>query len=65
LIVIGGGVSGSADMLIDPILLRIDGCIPSLPRLVVSRLGRRAAVMGAIVNVLHNTTEFYQVRRLT
>ncbi|HEX9115016.1 MAG TPA: ROK family transcriptional regulator [Anaerolineae bacterium] len=65
LIVIGGGVSGSADMLIDPILQRIDGCIPSLPRLVVSRLGRRAAVMGAIVNVLHNTTEFYQVRRLT
>lgn len=65
LIVLGGGVTRSADMLVEPILRRIEGSIPTLPRLAVSRLGRRAAVMGAIANVLHNTDEFYVVRKLS
>jgi hypothetical protein len=33
--------------------------------LVASTLGRRAAVMGAITNVLHNTDEFYIVHKLS
>jgi len=65
LIVLGGGVTRSADLLVEPILRRIDGTIPTLPRLVVSTLGRRAAVMGAITNVLHNTADFYMVRKLS
>jgi glucokinase len=65
LIVLGGGVSRSADMLIEPILRRITGVIPTLPRLVVSNLGLRGAVMGAITNVLHNTANFYVVRKLS
>jgi glucokinase-like ROK family protein len=65
LIVLGGGVSRSADMLIDPIMRRINGIIPNPPKLVVSDLGLRATVMGAITNVLHNTTNFYVVHKLS
>jgi glucokinase len=65
LIVLGGGVSRSADMLVEPILRRITGVIPTLPKLVVSNLGLRGAVMGAITNVLHNTSNFYVVRKLS
>jgi glucokinase-like ROK family protein len=65
LIVLGGGVSKSADMLISPILDRIKGNIPNLPKLVVSTLGLQATVMGAITNVLHNTSNFYIVHKLS
>jgi glucokinase-like ROK family protein len=65
LIVLGGGLSGSADMLVEPILRRINGSIPSSPKLVVSTLGLRATVMGAVTNVLHNTSNFYVVHKLT
>lgn len=65
LIVLGGGVSRSADVLINPILERLDGAIPILPKLVASTLDRRAAVMGAVTNVLHNTGEYYIVRKLS
>ena len=65
LIVLGGGVSRSADLLVGPILQRIEGTIPTMPRLVVSSLGLRAGVMGAITNVLHNTSNFYIVHKLS
>jgi len=65
LIVLGGGVSRSADFLIEPILRRIDGALPRLPKLVTSSLGPRAAAMGAITNVLHTTSDFYIVRKLS
>jgi hypothetical protein len=65
LIVLGGGVTRSADLLVEPILRRIEGAIPILPRLVVSTLERRAVVMGAIANVLHNTSDFFMVRKLS
>ncbi len=65
IIVLGGGVTRSADLLIEPILGRIQGCIPTTPTLVVSTLGRRAAVMGAITNILYSTSDFYVVRKLS
>jgi glucokinase len=65
LVVLGGGVSKSADMLIEPILARINGGIPNPPKLVVSDLGLQATVMGAITNVLHNTSNFYVVHKLS
>jgi glucokinase len=65
LVVLGGGVSRSADMLIAPILARISGVIPNPPKLVVSDLGLQATVMGAITNVLHNTSNFYVVHKLS
>jgi glucokinase len=64
-IILGGGVVRSSDLLIEPILRRIEGTIPNLPRLVVSTLDRRAAIMGAITNVLHNTSDYYVVRKLS
>lgn len=65
LVILGGGVARSADLLIEPILERIKGGVPVKPQLVASTLGRRAAVMGAITNVLHNTDEFYIVHKLS
>jgi glucokinase len=65
MIILGSGFSNSADLLVDPILDRIKNCIPNPPKLVVSKLGRRATVMGAITNVLHNTSNFYVVHKLS
>src|SRR5512143_511398 len=65
LIVLGGGVTRSADLLIEPILCRIAGTIPAPPRLVVSSLEHRAVVMGAVANVLHNTSDFFMVHKLS
>jgi glucokinase-like ROK family protein len=65
LIVLGGGVTSHADMLVEPILNCIEGVIPTPPKLVVSSLGLRATVMGAIVTVLHNTSSFYVVHKLS
>jgi glucokinase len=64
LIVLGGGVSNSADLLIDPILHRLKDMLPMPPKLVASSLGPRATVMGAITKVLHQTSNFYLVRKL-
>ncbi len=46
LIVLGGGVSRSADMLIEPIMQRISGVIPNPPKLVVSQLGLKSHRYG-------------------
>lgn len=51
-IVLGGGVSRSADLLIGPIQARLHGVIPVQPRLVASRLGYRAGVHGAVARLL-------------
>jgi glucokinase-like ROK family protein len=64
IIVLGGGMAGSSDLLIEPILRRLDGVVPCAPRLVASPLGRSAAVMGAIMLVLSATTEHFVVRRV-
>ncbi len=64
-IVLGGGVSQSADLLLRPIMSRIELAIPNPPKLVISNLGLKATVMGAITNVLHNTGNFYVVHKLS
>ncbi|MDR3574299.1 MAG: ROK family protein [Anaerolineaceae bacterium] len=63
-IVLGGGVGRSADLLIEPILNRLAGAIPTPPRLVASRLGHRAGVMGAIISLLYGISDFYEVHKL-
>jgi predicted NBD/HSP70 family sugar kinase len=65
LIVLGGGMTSFAHMLVGPILRRIEGTVPTPPRLVVSNLGLRATVMGAITTVLHNISDFYIVQKLS
>jgi predicted NBD/HSP70 family sugar kinase len=56
IIILGGGVSASADLLVKPILERLDGVVPYAPRLAASTLGSRAATLGAVTLVLHGTT---------
>jgi glucokinase-like ROK family protein len=63
-VILGGGVAASADLLIEPILNRLEGVVPYLPRLVASPLGRRAAAMGAIMLVLSATTQHLVINRL-
>ena len=64
LVILGGGVARSADLLIEPILQRLTGVIPIPPTLVASALGYRATVLGAVVNLLYNTANFYVVKKL-
>lgn len=63
-IILSGGVVRSADLLVEPIARRLEGILPFGLRLGLSTLNRRAAVMGAITIVLHNTSDFYVVRKL-
>ena len=63
IILLGGGVSRSADLLIEPILARLRGVIPILPRLEASRLGYRAAVLGAVVQLLRVTSNYYSLNK--
>ncbi len=64
-IILSGGVSKSADLLIEPILKNIEGVIPICPKILVSTLGHRATIMGAIIETLYNTSDFYSVRKLS
>ena len=54
-VVLGGGIARSADLLIEPILCRLRGVLPRAPRLVASPLDRLAGVMGAVTLVLNAT----------
>jgi glucokinase len=64
IVLLGGGVSRSADLLIEPILHRLDGAIPIVPKLQVSRLGYRATVMGVVIQLLRLTSDYYTIRKL-
>jgi glucokinase len=64
LIVLAGGVSHSLDLLVEPILNRMNGTTPVALQVVLSVLGHRATVLGAVVNVLHATEDSFIVRRL-
>jgi glucokinase len=64
LIVLGGGVANSGDILIPAIQQRIKGVIPHIPRIESSTLGTRATVMGAITMTVHTAKDYYVVRRL-
>lgn len=62
-IVLGGEIAQRID-LIKPILARINGALPAPPRLVVSILENKATVVGAITNILQNTSTFNVVPKL-
>lgn len=64
LVVLGGGLAGSADLLVDPICARLDGVLLQMPPLVPSPLGRNAAALGAIMLVLHGTSEAVVVQQV-
>lgn len=62
-ILLGGGVSRSADLLLEPILARLRGSIPITPRLAASRLGYRAAVLGGVARILRSSASYSAVQR--
>ena len=64
LIILGGGVSDSADVLLPAVQARIQNVLPKTPALGVSKLGRRAAVMGAIAQIVHATSDYYVARKI-
>lgn len=56
IIVLGGGVASSADLLVEPIRLRLQGLVPWPPDIKVSKLGSRACALGAValsINMTH------------
>ena len=65
LILLCGALSQYSNYLYEPILTKIQSSVPKIPLIQVSRLDRKAVVMGAIANVLHNTSNFYFVRKLS
>jgi glucokinase len=65
LIVLRSGLDLYTDLLIGPILQRIEGIVPVKPRLVASQLGYKATALGAIVEVLYDTNDFYSIRMLS
>jgi len=58
-IIFSGGISRSSDLLIDPILKLVEGCVLDQPNIVVSSIGYRAGALGALVNLILNCPEFY------
>jgi glucokinase-like ROK family protein len=54
-IVLGGGVARSSDLLIEPIRARLEGVVPLLPRIEASMLESRASSLGAVMLVLNGT----------
>jgi predicted NBD/HSP70 family sugar kinase len=65
IIILCGDVTRFSDRLIDPILRDMGKCIPNTPNLVISDLGRKAVVLGAVTNILHNTSNYFVVRKLS
>lgn len=65
MIVLGGGVTNSSQSLIDLINKRIDGVTPFVPEIKLTKLGREAAVMGAIMQVMKATDEYVVIKQLT
>lgn len=60
MVVLGGGVMKSGDVLVNMIQRRLQGAIPYVPRIEQSKIGYRAGALGAIAFVLEMTTD--QVR---
>ncbi len=57
-IILNGGESCSADLLIDPIKKRLEGLVPIIPPICLSRLGKQVAALGAVMMVVDGTTKY-------
>ncbi|MGD0613053.1 MAG: ROK family protein [Anaerolineales bacterium] len=57
-IILSGGVSQASDLLVGPIMDRINGVVPFKPKLVALSLGNRAVLLGAIPMMLHQTIAY-------
>jgi predicted NBD/HSP70 family sugar kinase len=52
LVVLGGGVGGNADLLLEPVERELRALSPLRPRLAVSSLGEDAVLQGAVATAL-------------
>jgi len=62
IIILGGGVSGAADLLIEPIKNRLAGVIPRVPHIEQSNLKEKAVILGAVVRVFQRVTDYAVVQ---
>jgi predicted NBD/HSP70 family sugar kinase len=58
LIVLGGGIGGNADLLLDPVREALAELTPLRPELAASALGRDAVLMGAIATALKTARDY-------
>jgi glucokinase-like ROK family protein len=64
-IVLGGGLMKSSDLLFDPIQKNLHNLVPINPRLCVSSLGHDAGLKGAAILVLNAVTESHVLYPIT
>jgi predicted NBD/HSP70 family sugar kinase len=57
-LILGGGVAGSLEALVNPIAARLEGVIPNLPQIKITALKEKAAILGAVVQVFHKITDY-------
>jgi glucokinase len=58
LIILGGGIIGSADQLIEPIQNRLKEVIPYIPRIEASTLRSTAPLLGCVVRVFQKCVDY-------
>jgi glucokinase len=58
IILLGGGVSMSADLLIEPVRALLSNVVPVPPRLASSRLGYRATVLGGVARIMRQASGY-------
>ena len=63
LVVLGGGVGHSVDLLLGPVRETLRGLTPLRPRIVPSRLGEDAVLMGALATALGTARDVVFARR--
>ena len=62
LIIIGGGVADSFDMLFEPISSRLEGVIPNIPPIQKTTLHSNAPILGAVAQVFQKVTGYLIVQ---
>ena len=65
MIVLGGGLTRSGDLLLEPIKDRVGRVVPFLPRIVLTELGDDAVLYGAIALAIRATREDISVQGVT
>ncbi|MEA4910420.1 MAG: ROK family transcriptional regulator [Anaerolineaceae bacterium] len=63
-IILAGGITQFADLLIPPIQDRLGNLLPTGVHLVQSPLGLRGSVMGAIAKVMYHTAGYYVMKKI-
>ncbi|OIJ94000.1 ROK family transcriptional regulator [Streptomyces monashensis] len=65
LVVLGGGVGHSVDLLLRPVQEQVRGLTPLRPRIAPSRLGEDAVLLGAVATALDTARDLVFERRAT